>query len=301
MDRFDSMSILLAAVDGGSLSAAARRLNVPLTTVSRRISELERRLNTKLLQRSPRRLSLTDAGQSYVAACRRILEDLDEAERVATGEYSSLRGTLNITAPVVFGRLHVLPIVIEFLGAHPEISIRMIQADRTLNLWEEHIDLAIRIGELPDSSLIATKVGSVRRVVCASPAYFARRGTPQSPADLAVHDCITFEGIGSGKAWGFGAGKTEARVAIPSKLSVNTAEAAIDAAMAGLGITRVLSYQVTEQLRNNRLVLALEAEAPFPVPVSFVYDGQGFLPQKLRAFIDFAVPRLKASLLAVSI
>jgi len=179
MDRLESMSILLTAVEAGSLSAAARRLATPLSTVSRRISELEAHLKARLLNRSSRNLTLTDAGRSYVEACKRILEDVGEAERAASGEYSAAKGELNITAPMVFGRLHVLPVAMEFLKAYPAVDIRCVLNDRVINLLEDHIDLALRIGELPDSSsLITTRIGSVRRVVCGSPAYFARRGVP---------------------------------------------------------------------------------------------------------------------------
>lgn len=296
MDRFDSMSILLAVVETGSLSAAARRLNTPLTTVSRKVAELETHLKTRLLNRSSRRIALTDTGRSYVAACKRILEDLGEAERAASGEYSAPRGDLMITAPVVFGRLHVLPIVIDFLRAFPDINIRMGLADRIVNILEEPVDLAVRIGHLPDSSLVARRVGAIRRVICASPAYLAERGTPKEPADLGAHDCITFEGMTAPEAWTFAIGTSETVVAIRSRLVVNTAEAAIDAATAGVGITRVLSYQVASALRDGALVLALEAFEPAPLPVNLVHVGQRLLPLKLRAFLDFATPRLKAVL-----
>src|ERR1700676_3464640 len=176
MDRLESMSILVAAVDAGSLSAAARRLGTPLATVSRKVSELEAHLKTRLLTRSSRKLALTDAGRSYSEACKRILEDVGEAERAASGEYSAPKGDLIITAPIVFGRLHVLPIAMEFLKAYPDIDIRIVLADRLVNLLEDHIDLAVRIGELPDSSLVATRVGAIRRVACASPAYLAVHG-----------------------------------------------------------------------------------------------------------------------------
>jgi DNA-binding transcriptional LysR family regulator len=188
MDRLESMSTLLAVVEAGSLSAAARRLNTPLTTVSRRVSELEQHLKTKLLHRSSRQLSLTDSGRSYIAACKNILEDLEEAERTAAGEYSVPTGNLIITTPIVFGRLHVLPIVVDFLKVYRDIGIRMVLADRVINLMEDHTDLAVRIGELPDSSLVATRVGAIRRVVCGSPAYFATRGIPKSPDELCTHD-----------------------------------------------------------------------------------------------------------------
>jgi len=193
MDRFESMAVLVTAVEAGSLSAAARRLGTPLATISRKVAELETHLNTRLLNRTNRRLTLTDAGQSYVAACRRILEEVGEAERAARGEYSAPKGDLLITAPVVLGRLRVLPVVVEFLRAYPEIDIRMMLTDGLVQLVENQVDLAVRIGELPDSSLVATRVGSIRRVVCASPAYFAERGMPNRPDDLAAHSCITYE------------------------------------------------------------------------------------------------------------
>lgn len=296
MDRFESMSTLLAAVEGGSLSAASRKLGMPLATVSRKVSELEAHLRTRLINRTSRRLMLTDAGRSYVAACKRILEDIGEAERAAAGEYMAPRGDLTVTAPIVFGRLHVLPVVIEFLKAYPDIDIRVALADRVVNLREDDIDLAIRIGDLPDSSLVATRVGAIRRVVCGSPAYFAHRGTPKSPGELSTHDCITFDGLMSPDAWKFAVGKSIVSVAIHSRLTVNTAEAAIDAAIAEVGITRVLSYQVASALRAGTLALALREFEPKPWPVSLVYSGQGLLPLKLRAFLDFAAPRLKARL-----
>lgn len=294
MDRLESMSMLVAAAEAGSISAAARRLGRPIATVSRKISDLEAHLGTRLLNRSSRRLTLTDAGRSYVAACQRILEDVQEAERAATGEYIAPRGQLTLTAPIVFGRLHVLPVVSEFLGAYPEIDIRMVLADGVVNLFEEQFDLAVRIGDLPDSSLIATRVGAIRRVICASPAYLSIRGTPDSPNDLSQHDCVTFEGLMAPEAWTFTVGKTVMSVPIRSRLVVNTAEAAIDAAIAGIGLTRVLSYQVATALEVGRLAVVLEEFEPSPSPVSLVYGGGRLLPLKLRAFIDFAVPRLKA-------
>jgi len=292
MDRLEAMEVLVAAVEAGSLSAAARRLRTPLATVSRKVSELEAHLKTRLLVRSTRQLALTDAGRSYVAACKRILEEVDEAERTATGEYSAPKGELIITAPVVFGRLHVLPVVLEFLKAYREIDVRLVLADHVVNLLEERVDLAVRIGELPDSSLVATRVGAIRRVVCASPAYFAARGTPQRAADLAGHDCIAFEGVVSASVWNFD-GES---VAIHARLVVNTAEAAVDAAVAGIGITRVLSYQAAEALASGALALALEDLEPPAAPVSLVHAGGRLLALKLRAFLDFAAPRLKARL-----
>jgi DNA-binding transcriptional LysR family regulator len=296
MDRLESMLVLITAVEAGSLSAAGRRLGTPLATVSRKVSDLESHLRTRLLVRTRRGLTLTDAGRSYVTACKRILEEVGEAERAASGEYSAPKGDLIITAPIVFGRLHVLPIVVEFLKTYSDIDLRMVLADRVANLLEEQVDVAIRIGELPDSSLIATRVGSIRRVVCGSPAYFAARGTPKRPAELGAHDCITFDGLASPEAWTFRVRKADASVEIHSRLVVNTAEAAIDAAIACLGITRVLSYQVATAIRAGALAIVLPEFEPSPWPVSLVFAGQGLLPLKLRAFLDFAAPRLRERL-----
>ena len=298
-DRFESMSILVAVVNTGSFSAAARQLKIPLATVSRKVADLEAHLKTRLLQRSTRQLSLTEAGQSYVAACRRILEDVVEAERAAAGEYAIPKGELVITAPIVFGRLHVLPVIAEFLKTYPDIDVRMVLTDRVVHLLEEHIDVALRVGELPDSNFIALRIGTVRQVVCASVDYFAEFGTPRTPAELATHACITFEQMASRQVWNFMPGKSEISVAVRSRLAVSTAEAAVDAAVAGVGITRVVSYQMASALRAGALEIALAEFEPPPWPVSLVHSGQGILPLKLRAFLDFATPRLKARLLKV--
>lgn len=296
MNRLESMSVLLAAVDAGSLSAAGRKLGMPLATVSRKISQLESALKTTLLIRSTRQLTLTESGRDYVAACRRILEDVNEAERAAAGEYNAPRGELIVTAPMAFGRLHVLPVVAEFLQVYPEVRMRLVLGDRNVNLLDDHVDLALRIGTLPDSGLIASQLGSVRRVVCASPHYLDTRGTPTRVQDLAAHDCVSFELFAMGDAWRFKVDGVEEIVPISPRLTVSTAEAAIDAAVAGLGATCVLSYQVESALRAGSLRLILEAFEPAPLPVSFLFASQGRLPVKLRALLDFATPRLRASL-----
>jgi DNA-binding transcriptional LysR family regulator len=290
------MGVLLEVVDAGSLSAAGRKLGMPLATVSRKLSELEAALKTRLLIRSTRQLTLTESGRGYVAACRRILEDVNEAQRAAAGEYTAPRGELIVTAPVVFGRLHVLPVLTGFLQAYPEVNIRLALGDRNLNLLEDHVDLALRIGTLPDSGLIATQLGSLRRVVCASPAYLSRKGTPRCLQDLATHDCVSFDLFAVGDTWRFQVEDADKVVPIHPRLTVSTAEAAIDAAIAGLGVTCVLSYQVESALRAGDLVLVLESFEPTPLPVSFVYASQGRLPLKLRALLDFAAPRLRSRL-----
>ena len=296
MDRLDAMSVVVAVGEGGSLSAAARRLGVPLQTVSRRVSDLEAHLNTRLFNRSTRRLTLSDAGQAYLHACKRILEDVADAERAASGEFNTPRGDLVISAPIVFGRLRVLPTVTAFLKVYPDVRIRLVQGDRLINLLEEHVDLAIRIGELADSSLVATRCGSTRRVVCGSPSYLAEAGTPRHPTDLAAHVLISFEGLASPDTWVFKADPSDVAVPIRPKLIVNTAEAAIDAAIEGAGLTRVLSYQIDRAIKAGALVTTLRRSEPVPAPISLVYPSQRRLPLKVRAFLDFATPLLRARL-----
>jgi len=296
MDRLEAMTVLLAVVEAGSLSAAGRRLRMPLPTVSRKVSDLEAHLKARLLTRSTRRLTLTDAGQTYVQACRRILEDVQQAERTAAGEFAAPRGELTLAAPIVFGRLHVLPVVTAFLEAYAEVDVHLALADRVAHLQDEHIDAAVRIGELADSRLGATRVGSVRRVVCASPAYLARHGEPRHPRELASHRGVSFSGLTAGDAWSFEVDGKHEQAPIRSRLVVNTAEAAVDAAIAGVGLTRVLSYQVDAALRDRALARVLRHCEPAPIPVHLVFGGLQRVPQKLRAFIDFAVPRLRERL-----
>jgi DNA-binding transcriptional LysR family regulator len=288
------MSVLVAAVEAGSFSAASRKLGMPLATVSRKVSELERHLKSRLLNRTSRRLTLTDAGRAYHAACRRILDEVRDAEQGARGEYSAPRGELTITAPIVFGRMHVLPVVTDFLRAFPDVIVRLLLVDRTTNLFEEHFVAAVRIGELPDSSLIASRIGAVRLSVCGSPGYLAERGTPKQPQDLRRHDCIAFEGISAKSEWSFESRGAGLAVEIRPRLAVNTAEAAIDAAVAGIGLARVFSYQMAQAERDGTLVRVLRSFEPVPVPINLVYPGQPLLPLKLRAFLDFTLPRLKA-------
>lgn len=297
MDRFEAMRTLVAAVDGGSLSAASRKLGVPLPTVSRRVSDLEAHLRAQLVVRTSRKLLLTDVGQSFVATCRRVLDELDQAERAATGEYSMPRGDMVITAPIMFGRMHVEPVVLDFLKAYPEINVRLMLADYVLDIVEHHVDLAVRIGALPDSSLVATRLGTVRWLTCASPAYLAERGRPESVDALAAHDCIAFERLYSTDVWTFRKGFDTVAMPIRPRFAVNTADGAIDAALAGAGIARILSYQAAEAIKAGRLLVVLPDVQPEPLPVHLVHTGQAIMPLKLRAFADFATPRLKDRLL----
>jgi DNA-binding transcriptional LysR family regulator len=298
VDRLEAMSLLLSVVEAGSLSAASRKLRIPLPTISRKISDLEAHLNARLLTRSTRKLALTDAGAAYVAAAKRILDDVSEAERAASGEHAAPRGDLVITAPVVFGRLHVLPVIAEFLAQWPEINVRLVLADRNLHLIDDHIDIAVRIGALADSALVSTRVGAVRSVVCGSPAYFAAHGVPNQPEDLSALTAVTFNPFSSSQHWAFPdpKSKRELHVQMRSRLTVNTAEAAIDGAAASLGVTRVLSYQVAQAVLDGRIQIVLADYEPDPASVSLIHGPQGLTPLKVRVALDFAAPRLRARL-----
>jgi len=298
MDRLEAMAILLRVVDKGSLSAASRDLGVPLATVSRMLNDLETHVGTKLLVRTTRKVALTDAGATYVASARRILDQIDETERIAAGEFHVPRGELILTAPIFFGRLHILPVVTEFLAAYPEINIRLALSDRNLHLVEDHVDLAVRIGPLPGSTMIATRVGSMRTVVCASPKLLAGQGAPKSPEDLAVLPSVNFEFLSPASSWPFrlkdGAGATH--LPIRPRLSVTTAEAAVWAASEGVGVTRVLHYQCADAVRDGSLRIILAEFEVEPLPVRLLHVGRGALPTKTRFFIDFAAQRVRGRL-----
>ncbi|MBY5601964.1 LysR family transcriptional regulator [Rhizobium leguminosarum] len=294
MDRFDAMSVLLAVVDAGSLSAGARQLRAPLATVSRKVADLEKHLGVPLVLRTRRGLWLTEEGRTFVAASRRILEELDAAERQASGDHGALRGGLHVTAPVAFGERHLLPISLQFLKEQPNINLRLTLVDRQINLADEQVDVALRIGHLTDSALITTRVGSVRRVICASPEYLARRGVPRQPEDLARHDGISFQGFATAPEWRYRRDGPAFAIEPHPKLAVNTTEAAIQAAMAGIGIIRVLSYQISDQLRSGALQELLTEFAPEPLPVNVMHGPADPLSLKVRCFLDWILPRLRA-------
>lgn len=296
MDRLEAMSILVRAAEAGSLTAASRQLGIPLPTVSRNVAELEAHLKTILLVRSRRGLQLTEAGRSYLAAAKGILENITQAERAAAGEYMAPTGDLVIAAPVVFGRQQLLPILSEFLAAFPDVNLRLVQSDRNMHLIDDHVDVALRIGALPDSAMKAMALGSVRPVICASPDYIARHGRPNSLEDLARHNCILAEPFGMSQAWRIKTEKADIVVPVRSRLIVNTMEAAIDAAIAGVGLTLALSYQVAEQVRGGALQIVLAKFKQSAWPVNFLYNAQDRLPLKLRALMDFTAPRLRQRL-----
>ena len=301
MDRLEAMTILVAAVEAGSLSAAGRKLGVPLPTVSRKLADLEAHLGVRLLVRTTRKLTPTDAGAAYIEACKRLLSEVDMTERAVKGEYNEPRGELTITAPLVFGRLYVLPVINAFLSRFPDITVRLILTDRALDLVEDHIDLVVRIARLPDSELVAVQLGTMTRVVCGCPTFMAAHGTPQKLSDLAEIPCVTFSDLAAGPAWLFATADRKAvqAVQVRSRLHVNTAEAALDAAMAGLGLTQVLSYQAAPLVTAGLQKLVLRSFELDPIPVSFVHVGHGLIPLKLRAFLDFATPRIRSKLGAI--
>jgi DNA-binding transcriptional LysR family regulator len=298
MDRLEAMTILLRVVDRGSFSAASRDLGVPLATVSRKVSGLEEHLGTRLLVRTTRRVALTDAGAAYVASARRILDEIDETERIAAGEFHVPRGELILTAPVLFGRLHVLPIVTEFLAAYPEINVRLLLSDRNLHLIEDHVDMAVRIASLPDSSMIATRVGSMRAVVCVSPKLVAGYGLPKSPKDVAGLPCVHFEFLSPPSSWPFQSKDPKGAIEVPirPRLSVTTAEAAVWAASEAVGVTRVLHYQCADAVRSGSLRIILADFEVQPLPVHLLHAERGALPTKTRFFLDFASHRLRERL-----
>ncbi|HHL1463413.1 TPA: LysR substrate-binding domain-containing protein [Klebsiella pneumoniae] len=286
MDRLNAMALLVKVTELGSMSAAARALNMPLTTVSRHIGELESALGVRLLARTTRKLTLTDAGVDYVAAARRILEEVENAERQATGEYQEPKGELVISAPTMFGRQHVLPVISEFIARYPLIRVRLLLSDRNADLVSDHVDLAVRIGDLADSSMVATRLGTMRIVACAHPALLPI---------IRIESPMPYRG------WRFRAAEREDQlINLPPVLSVTTPESAADAARLGVGVARLLHYQALDGLRHGELRLLLENVEPDPAPVHLLYTARDLAPLKLRKFIDFAAPALRQALLRIA-
>ena len=295
MDRIETMRVFVTVAEQGGFAPAARRLALSPPAVTRAIAALEERVGTRLLQRTTRVVRLTEAGQRYLVDCQRILRELEEADASASNTHQQARGPLVISAPLNFGRLFVAPVVLDFLAAHPQISVRTLLADNVLDLIEEGIDVAVRIAHLADSSLTAVRVGEVRRVVCASPDYLAAHGTPRQPRDVSAHEAVVFSRDGLQKEWVFGKGRTLQRVEVRSQLTANNADVAIAAALAGRGLARVLSYQIGPEVRAGRLKLVLREFEPAPIPVSVVYPAGRRSTVKVTEFVSFAVGRLRAA------
>ena len=298
MDRIDAMQVFVTALDEGGLAAAGRRLGRSPAAATRAIHFLEAHLGTRLLHRTTRAITPTEAGARYAATCRQVLADLAEADLHAAGDRAAPRCVLTLTAPVVSGTRILRPILDGFLDQHPAVQARLLLLDRPVHLVDEGIDVALRIAHLPDSSLVAVRLGDVRRVVCAAPAYLARKPAPVTLDDLAGHECVSFAQAGEGEVWNFppaGDGKPARPVRVKPRLTVNTIEGAIGSALEGHGITRVYSYQVERELRDGRLVLLLQDFEPPQLPVHLIAPEGRLAIAKVRAFVDYAAPRLRAA------
>jgi DNA-binding transcriptional LysR family regulator len=292
MDRLDELAIFVAILDGGSLAAAARRLRRSPPAVTRALSALEERVGARLLERTTRRSRATEAGRRLADHARQLLAGYGDAVReIAAGP---VRGVLRVTAPLVFGRRHVTPVVASFLDAYPGIRVELVLNDRNLPLIEDGLDVAVRIGALADSSLIARRVGEVRRVVVASPSYLARRSPPRTPRDLAGHDLVFTATRPGPIEWRFGGSRRDAIVRLAPRLIVNDVDASLHAARAGRGLARALSYQVADDLASGALVRLLAEREPPPLPVQLVVPSARHLSPKARSFVDHASRALSA-------
>ncbi|MFC5473518.1 LysR family transcriptional regulator [Paraherbaspirillum soli] len=293
MDRFYLMSVFVAVAEEESFAGAARRLNMSPPAVTRAIAALEERLGVKLLNRTTRFVRATDAGLRYLEDARRIMADADEADEAAAGVNAAPRGHLALTAPVLFGRMFVTPTMVDYLRRFPGMSVSALFLDRVVNLLEEGMDVGIRIGELPDSTMKAIKVGHVRRVVCAAPAYLAEHGVPASPDQLVQHAVIVSTGISTAE-WRFGAGSKTSSVKLKPRLTVTSNDAAIEAALQGFGVTRLLSYQIAAHLDSGQLQAVLGSYEPPPLPIHVLHREGRQAAAKVRTFVDLLADKLRA-------
>ncbi len=291
------MLTFVRIVEAGSLSAAARAMDRSLPAVCRSLAQLEERLGARLLNRTTRRIGLTDAGARFYERCRRIAAELEEAEAGVTAQRLEPQGALAITAPLLFGRMHVAPAVTTLLARNPKVTASLVLSDHFVNLVEEGVDVAVRIGALADSTLVARRLGAIPRIVCVAPDYLVRRGTPGAPPELARHDCIRFTDLVPGREWPFVVNGAERRVKVSGPLATNNGDVAIAAAEGGLGFIMVLGYQVEAQLARGTLVRVLREFEPPPSPVQAVYPSGRLVPAKLRAFLEVltetVAPRLE--------
>jgi DNA-binding transcriptional LysR family regulator len=289
MDRFDALSAFVAVADLNGFAAAARKLGLSASAVTRLVADLEERLSVRLLQRTTRSATLTDAGARYLERARRILADLEEADGAAQAERATPTGRLVVSAPLAFGRLHVAPLMGAYLDRHPEVAGELLLSDRLVNLVEDGVDLAVRIGNLADSSLIVRHIGDTRRVVVASPRYLQRHGAPQDPRELGAHRLIHFGSPSGALDWRFLRKGRDERVATAPYYVTNSADVAVFQAAQGAGLTMVMAYQAARELREGRLRIMLQDfEAP-PQPIQLVYPSARMLSAKVRAFVDMAL------------
>jgi DNA-binding transcriptional LysR family regulator len=293
MDRFQEMQVFAAVAQDQGFSAAARRLGLSAASVTRAVAALEKRIGTQLLTRTTRSVYLSEAGQRYLEDCRRILAEVQEAEDSAAGSHAQPRGQLTVTAPVLFGELFVTPLMVSFLTQFPDVTINALLVDRVVSVVEEGVDVAIRIGELPDSNHHAIRVGEVRRVICASPQFLAIHGRPKHPQELAQSPIIATSAIGQLKHWPFLERGEPLSVRVEPRLTVTANQAAITAAALGLGFTRVLSYQSASKVAAGELEIVLaDFEMP-PLPIHVLYQGGRKAAARIRSFVDFTVKALR--------
>lgn len=293
MDRFHLINVFVAVVDTQGFAGAARKLSISPPAVTRAINELEDHLGMRLLTRTTRTVRVTDAGARYAQDCRRILAELAEADESVSGQHGAPRGRITVTAPVLFGGLVVTPIVTAYLQRYPEVSASCLFLDRVVNLVDEGVDVAIRIGELPDSTLQAIRVGQVRQLVCASPDYLAAHGIPLTPDALRQHTIVSASSVTPHPEWRLLHNGEPRSVRLLSRMTTTTNDAAVAAVVGGFGITRLLSYQVADHLRHGRLKTVLSEYEAAPLPVHVVHREGRQAPQRVRAFIDLAVERLR--------
>jgi len=296
MDKLRAMDMFVRIVDGGSLTAAADALQTSLPSVVRTLAALERMLDVRLLHRTTRRIALTDEGREYYERCRQILAATDDAEAALSTRRVTPKGRMRVTAPVMFGRLHLAPLAMQFLAQHRALQIELLLLDRVVDVLEEGVDVAIRIGALADSSLVATSVGETRRVVCASPAYLREAGAPREPADLAAHRCVNFTGLVPGGEWLFATSRGARRVPVRPVLASNQIDVALDACLQGVGIGQFLGYQVQALLDAKRLTRVLGEFEPDATAIHLVYPHARLLSTNVRAFVDWTVPRMRKRL-----
>ncbi|WP_331351192.1 LysR family transcriptional regulator [Cellvibrio sp. UBA7671] len=295
MDRLTEMQIYVAVAESEGFAAAARRLGISPPVATRAVADLEARLGVRLLNRTTRYVRVTDAGQRYLEDARRVLVAADEADEAAIGINTEPRGHLTVTAPVLFGRIYVMPGIVDYLQRFPATEVSALFVDRVVNLLEEGVDVALRIGELGDSSFKALRVGSVRRVLCASPDYLARNGLPGNPEALTNHPIIVATNLGTNIEWRFMQDDKPFTVRIKPRLSVTSNDSAIEAAVRGLGITRVMSYQVAPELESGKLKIVLSEFEPAPVPIHILHREGRYAATKIRSFIDLMAERLRAN------
>lgn len=295
MNQLHLITVFVAVVDSHGFAGAARKLHLSPPAVTRAINALEAHLGLRLLTRTTRTVRVTDAGERYAQDCRRILAELVEADESVSGMHLAPKGRLTITAPVLFGSMHVTPIVTQYLGRYPQVSVSCLFLDRMVNLLEEGVDAAIRIGALPDSSMQAVAVGHVRRVICASPEYLRQHGTPRVPNDLQAHTIVSAGGVTTHTEWRLLDKGAPCPVRLQARMATTTNDSALTAAVAGLGLTRLLSYQAQAHLRTGQLQAVLTAYEPAPLPIHVAHRQGRQAPQRVRAFLDLAIERLRQS------